>query len=101
MAHNRIFSTDKILNTLFIRYALGLPTELGGNIPINEMVTYWTSEMDAKRDSLIALDKMVLHNDRGIVRKHDKNDKNNNNSIHSVQMNVESISGSFRKLEVD
>lgn len=57
--------------------------------------------MDAKRDSLIALDKMVLHNDRGIVRKHDKNDKNNNNSVNSVQMNVESISGSFRKLEVD
>lgn len=83
-------------------FNVGLPTELGGNIPISEMITYWTSELDAKRDSLIALDKMVLHNDRGISRKHDKNDKNNNNSINSMQMNgMESISGSFRKLEVD
>lgn len=65
------------------------------------MVTYWTSELEAKRESLIALDKMVLHNDRGIAKKHDKNDKNNNNSINSMQMNMESISGSFRKLEVD
>lgn len=80
----------------------GLPAELGGNIPISEMIEHWKTELDASRDSLVALDKMLIHNDRGIVRKHDKNNNNNNNnSINSMQLSVESISGSFRKLEVD
>lgn len=77
-----------------------LPLELGGTIPMDEMVAYWTSEMDAKRDTVIALDKMVLHSDRNIIGKHHKNDSNNN-SLSSMPANFESITGSFRKLEVD
>lgn len=79
-----------------------LPQELGGIIPMSEMIEHWRTEMDAKRETLIALDKMILHSDRGIItRKHDKNNNNNNSSINSMQTNIESISGSFRKLEVD
>lgn len=79
-----------------------LPIELGGNIPMSEMIEYWTSEMDAKRDILVELDRMVLLSDRGITRRNDKNNNNNmNKNLNSMQANFESISGSFRKLEVD
>lgn len=79
-----------------------LPIELGGNIPMSEMIEYWTSEMEAKRDVLVALDRMILHSDNGIVRRHDKNNNNTSkNSLNSMQANFESLSGSFRKLEVD
>lgn len=78
-----------------------LPLELGGTIPMDEMIAHWTTEMDAKRDVVVALDKMKIHSDRQIIRKHNKTDSNNNNSINSMQANFDSISGSFRKLEVD
>lgn len=79
-----------------------LPIELGGKIPMSEMIEYWTSEMDAKRDILVELDRMVLLSDQGITRRNDKNNNNNmNKNLNSMQANFESISGSFRKLEVD
>lgn len=79
-----------------------LPLEMGGMIPIDEMINSWIAEMDAKRDNLIALDKMILHSDRGIVRRHgDKNNNNSNDKYAAMQANFESLSGSFRKLEVD
>lgn len=79
-----------------------LPVELGGNIPMNEMIEYWTSEMEAKRDVLIALDRMTIHNDNGIARRHDKNNNSTSkNHMSSTHANLESITGSFRKLEVD
>lgn len=79
-----------------------LPVELGGDIPMSEMIEYWTSEMGAHRDTLIALDKMVLHTDTGITRRHDKNNNNvGKGGMGAMQSNFESLSGSFRKLEVD
>lgn len=78
-----------------------LPVELGGNIPMSEMIEYWTSEMEAKRDVLIELDRMNIHNDSGIIRRHDKNNNTMGKNHLSVQPNFESLSGSFRKLEVD
>lgn len=79
-----------------------LPVELGGNIPMSEMIEYWTSEMEAKRDVLVALDRMTIHNDNGIARRNDKNNNGSSkNHMGSTHANLESISGSFRKLEVD
>lgn len=78
-----------------------LPVELGGNIPMSEMIEYWTSEMEAKRDVLIELDRMIINNDSGIIRRHDKNNNTMGKNHLSMQANFESLSGSFRKLEVD
>lgn len=79
-----------------------LPVELGGTIPTGEMIEYWTSEMEAKRDILVALDRMTLHSDRGIIRRHDKNNNNlSKSNMNSMQASFDSLSGSFRKLEVD
>lgn len=68
-----------------------LPLEMGGTMPMSEMIESWKRELATKRDLLVALDNMQLLNDRGIINK---NDKNNNTGI-------DSIAGSFRKLEVD
>lgn len=78
-----------------------LPVELGGDIPMSEMIEYWKTEMEAKRDTLVALDKMILHSDQQIVRRHDKNNNNVSKGALTMQANFESLSGSFRKLEVD
>lgn len=78
-----------------------LPVELGGTIPMSEMLSYWMSEMEAKRETLIALDNMKILSDRGIIRRHDKNNNNKNVNYTAMQASLDSISGSFRKLEVD
>jgi hypothetical protein len=69
-----------------------LPKELGGTMPMAEMIDLWKRELTVKRDLLIALDQMKILNDQGIVR----NDRNN-----SSYSSTGSIEGSFRKLEVD
>lgn len=76
-----------------------LPKELGGTIPYADMIASWHAEMASKRDVLLALDNMKLLNDQGIIRRNDKN--NNSNTINPMQTQLESIAGSFRKLEVD
>lgn len=75
-----------------------LPKELGGNIPLAEMNEMWMREMASKRDVLLALDKMKLVSDKNILTS--KRDKNNNNKS-ALQQHVDSVAGSFRKLEVD
>lgn len=68
---------------------------MGGSMPMAEMIELWKAEMAAKRDVILSLDEMELLSDRGIISSRDKN--NNSNSL--TQM--DSIAGSFRKLEVD
>lgn len=57
-----------------------------------EMIDLWKRELASKRDLMMALDKMKILSDKGIIRS----DSNNNNKSPG-----DSISGSFRKLEVD
>ncbi|GAB0101010.1 cellular retinaldehyde binding protein [Sergentomyia squamirostris] len=73
-----------------------LPLEMGGTMPMAEMIELWKGELAAKRDMLLSLDDMVLLSDRGIIRSRDNNNNNNNSSTQ-----MDSIAGSFRKLEVD
>ena len=73
-----------------------LPKELGGTIPLAEMAEMWMLELAGKRDILVDLDKMKLLSDKNIVSKRDR--INNNNSL---QAHVDSVAGSFRKLEVE
>ncbi|XP_055532198.1 clavesin-2 [Wyeomyia smithii] len=73
-----------------------LPKELGGKIPLRDMIESWKLELAAKRSTLLALDKMKILSDRGIITRHN-NDRNNNNG----QLGMETITGNFRKLEVD
>lgn len=72
-----------------------LPLELGGTIPMADMIESWKRELATKRDFLIALDKMQLLSDKDIINKQDKNNNNPN------QAHVDSVAGSFRKLEFD
>lgn len=58
-----------------------------------EMIDMWKRELASKRDIMMALDKMKILSDKGIIRR----DSNNNNNTSPG----DSISGSFRKLEVD
>ncbi|XP_026475304.1 retinaldehyde-binding protein 1-like [Ctenocephalides felis] len=76
-----------------------LPAEYGGTIPIREMVQLWKKELTDKRNVLLALDCMKLHSDSGIITsKNPGQDCNNNNTKVAA---TESITGSFRKLEID
>lgn len=75
-----------------------LPKELGGTIPMAEMIDWWKQEMAAKRDTLIQLDKMKLLSDRGITKTKEKN----LSPLHAeLRAHMDSVAGSFRKLEVD
>lgn len=73
-----------------------LPKEMGGKIPMAEMLENFKMELSASRDALIALDKMQIINDGGIIGR--KNAKMNNNSVSAKS---EQVVGSFRKLEID
>jgi hypothetical protein len=74
-----------------------LPKELGGNIPLQEMIDLWKAELVANRDRIMSLDKMKILSDRGIKGKRNNSSDNNNNA----QFQDDSICGSFRKLEID
>lgn len=81
-----------------------LPAELGGTMPLAEMNTLWQRELAAKREQLIALDHMVLHSERNIVTtKREKSDARSGASAArtELQAHVDSVAGSFRKLEFD
>lgn len=75
-----------------------LPKEMGGNIPMVDMIESWKQELAAKRNSLMALDKMRILCDRGIISRNGT-DRNNNNSGSTP--GLETMTGNFRKLEVD
>lgn len=73
-----------------------LPKELGGKIPLAEMIQSFKAELAASRSTLLALDNMKIISDTGIIGR--KNfDKNNN----AVSAKSEQVIGSFRKLEFD
>lgn len=73
-----------------------LPKEMGGKIPMAEMIELFKMELTASRTTLLAIDKMKILNDSGIIGRRNV-DKNNN----AVSSDTEQVSGSFRKLEID
>lgn len=77
-----------------------LPLELGGKMPQSEMVELWKRELIEKRDIILQLDEMKLLSDRGILRKSSHNSEKSTNQPTFVSQ-IESIQGSFRKLEFD
>ncbi|XP_004525459.1 alpha-tocopherol transfer protein-like [Ceratitis capitata] len=77
-----------------------LPQELGGDMPMKAMVELWKEELLAKRETIVNLDKIALLSDRGILRKSNFNAEKNANGMNFVSQ-IESIEGSFRKLEFD
>ncbi|KAF2892121.1 hypothetical protein ILUMI_14052, partial [Ignelater luminosus] len=69
-----------------------LPCEYGGVMPMSKMVELWKKELDEKRERLLSFDRMNLLSDQGIICRRSKvNDSGE----------IENMSGSFRKLEVD
>lgn len=77
-----------------------LPKELGGTMPLAEMNKLWLAELATKRDVVMRLETMKLLSDKNIqTSKRDKSNGHNNKS--ALQQHVDSVAGSFRKLEVD
>lgn len=74
-----------------------LPKEYGGTIPMAEMIESWKAEMLSHREELLALDTMEILNPSAIIGR--RNNGNPNNGLNSV--GEATITGSFRKLEVD
>lgn len=66
-----------------------LPTTFGGVIPLQDMINFTRQLMSDQRKKVLGLDDMELLSTRGIISSRSKN-----NDINSVQ-------GSFRKLEID
>lgn len=77
-----------------------LPLELGGKMPLKEMVELWKQELAQKRDIILNIDQMKLVSDRGIQRKSSYNSEKSSAQPTFVSQ-IESIQGSFRKLEFD
>jgi hypothetical protein len=73
-----------------------LPKEMGGKVPMAEMIQNFKMELSSSRSTLLALDKMNILNDSGIVGRRNV-DKNNN----AVSDKSDQVIGSFRKLEID
>lgn len=69
-----------------------LPKELGGEMPMKEMIELWKQELEVNRERLASYDDMKLLSDEGIVRRRDK--------IKDMT-GTGSLPGSFRKLELD
>lgn len=74
-----------------------LPKELGGTMPMAEMIELWKMELAAKRNLVLSSANMRILSDRGIVSRNGTDRNNNSNS----SLGMETITGSFRKLEVD
>jgi hypothetical protein len=73
-----------------------LPKEMGGKIPLAEMIQNFKMELATSRSTLLALDKMKILNDSGIVGRRNVDMNNNTVSDKSDQ-----VIGSFRRLEID
>jgi hypothetical protein len=72
-----------------------LPKELGGSIPMAEMIDLWKKEVSAKRESILHLDDIQLLSTKSIITR--RNNQQNENS----SLMINSLQGSFRQLEVD
>ncbi|CAH1099761.1 unnamed protein product [Psylliodes chrysocephalus] len=70
-----------------------LPLELGGTIPAKQMMDLWREELEAKRERLLSFDKIILLSDKGIITRR--------NSPRNDETGIGSVSGSFRKLNID
>ncbi|XP_017774944.1 PREDICTED: alpha-tocopherol transfer protein-like [Nicrophorus vespilloides] len=66
-----------------------LPKEYGGIMPMAEMIALWKKELASKRERLLSFDAMNLLSDRCIMRRRNRS------------TDIETLQGSFRKLEVD
>uniref|UniRef100_A0A1I8NNZ2 CRAL-TRIO domain-containing protein n=1 Tax=Stomoxys calcitrans TaxID=35570 RepID=A0A1I8NNZ2_STOCA len=77
-----------------------LPLEMGGTMPQKEMIELWMQELQKKRDLIVRLDEMRLVTDRGIQRRSSYNNEKSSQQPTFVSQ-IESIEGSFRKLEFD
>lgn len=73
-----------------------LPKEMGGKIPMAEMIQSFKMELANSRNNLIALDSMRILDDSGIIGRRNA-DKNNN----TLSDKSDQVVGSFRKLEID
>jgi hypothetical protein len=73
-----------------------LPKEMGGKVPMVEMIQNFKMELATSRSTILALDKMKILNDAGIVGRRNV-DRNNN----AVSDKSDQVIGSFRKLEID
>lgn len=67
-----------------------LPKEMGGEIPREEMVSSWQTELENRQKRLLTIDQIELLSDRGIIC-----------SRNAARNALNTLSGSFRKLEVD
>ncbi|KAK9500834.1 hypothetical protein O3M35_002022 [Rhynocoris fuscipes] len=71
-----------------------LPKEYGGVIPMKQMIDTWKVQLAESRERILALDKMKLLDNRCLLKKDGNNNKGNKNDDLS-------ITGTFRRLEVD
>jgi len=67
-----------------------LPKEMGGEVPIKDMITSWHQNLDEKRKRVMSVGDVELLSDRGIIC-----------SKNSSRQSCDTLVGSFRKLEVD
>ncbi|XP_037930753.1 alpha-tocopherol transfer protein-like [Teleopsis dalmanni] len=77
-----------------------LPRELGGEIPMKAMIQMWKAELASKREMILRIDNSKLLSDRGIQGKGSYTPEKASNGTNFVSQ-IESIAGSFRKLEFD
>ncbi|ENN76065.1 retinaldehyde-binding protein 1 [Dendroctonus ponderosae] len=67
-----------------------LPKEMGGEISREQMVASWQTELEKMRKRLLTIDQIELLSDRGIIC-----------SRNAARNALNTLSGSFRKLELD
>ncbi|XP_043286862.1 clavesin-1 isoform X2 [Venturia canescens] len=72
-----------------------LPKEYGGEVPLADMIASFKKELRSKRDQLKALDDMYIEITKDSTCANGTSGQTSNDALDS------SISGSFRKLEVD
>ncbi|KAM3968984.1 retinaldehyde-binding protein 1 [Aphomia sociella] len=68
-----------------------LPTVYGGEIPLQDMITFTKQLISDQRKKVLGLDDMEILSTRGIISSRSKN----------TQHDPVSVEGSFRKLEID
>lgn len=93
-----VYSDDKDLDKVIDPECL--PLEFGGKMPKQEMIELWKQELIANRDIVMTLDKAKLLSDRGITNKSSYNSEKTTSGPSFVSQ-IESLQGSFRKLEFD